>query len=935
MSERKTTPKYTQRTISELPPTVKSDADDRPGRGRKGRVFLLDGTALAYRSHFALLRQPLLTSKGQNISALFVFANTLFRLIEQEHPEFLAVAFDPKGDTFRHEQYKEYKATRDKTPEELIAMFPALRRLVEGFNAPILEIPGFEADDVIATVALEAEKQGHEVMIVTGDKDFLQIVSPRIKLYNVLKQGVDVEIQGEDAAAAKFGVTPDKVIDVLALMGDSSDNVPGVPGVGPKTATELIQKFGSVEAVYERLAEVDKKGLREKLESGRDSAMLSKKLVTFAIDAPTHFEGDSFRYRGPDAEKLLPLFKEFEMSSLVKRISVDQQHDDHVYEIVRTQEQFARFEREFAAATTFVFDTETTGLDPLRARIVGAAIAFEPRKAWYLPFNCDPPMFGQSREDDHARLIALLKPKLEDPRVGKRGQNAKYDALVMRKYGIELRGLDFDTMVASYCVSPGDMQHNLDALALKYLSFRKIPTSDLIGTGKNQITMEQVPIERVGHYSCEDVDVTARLIPLLEKEMADAKVETLFTTVEMPLVKVLTDIEAAGVRVDVELLAHLSKDFEKRIDQLTNEIYSLAGEAFNINSPKQLGQILFEKLEVHKQLGTKKPRATQTGYSTDAATLESIKAHPIADKILAYRSLTKLKGTYVDALPELVNPDTGRIHTSFNQAVAATGRLSSSDPNLQNIPIRSEEGAKIRKAFVPGTSDSVLLSADYSQVELRIMAHLSGDTNLKRAFAEGQDVHRWTAGLIFNVKPEEVPPELRSRAKAINFGVIYGMGAQRLASETGMTQKEAQSFIEAYFQTFSGVKHFIDATLERARADGYVSTMLGRRRYISELDSDQPRIAAQAKNVAINTPIQGTAADLIKVAMVRIAAEFENRRLRSRMILQVHDELVFDVFQDELDTVKPLVKHTMETALELDVPLLVECGVGKNWLEAH
>jgi DNA polymerase I len=908
-----------QRTIAD----ILDSKPERPGRARKGRVFLLDGTALAYRGHFALIRQPLTTSKGENVSALFLFATTLFRILEQEHPDYLAVAFDPKGDTFRHVAYAPYKATRDKTPDELVAMFPALRSLVEAFNLPILEIPGYEADDVIATVAIAAAAEGHEVFIVTGDKDFLQIVSPRIKLYNILKQNVDVEIEGEDAAAKKFGVTPDKVIDVLALMGDSSDNVPGVPGIGPKTATELIQKFGTVEALYDRLAEVERAPLREKL-------------VTFALDAPATFDAERFAYTGPDPEKLQPLLRNYEMTSLLQRVSVDPIHDEHHYRVVQDEKSFAAFVAELAAAREFAFDTETTGLDPLRAELVGISIAFREREAWYLPVNLDPQFSpGASPHRDRERFLAALRPKFADPSIGKRGQNSKYDCLVLRKYDVVVRGLDFDTMVASYCVSPGEMQHNLDHLALKYLNFKKTPTSALIGTGRDQTTMDKLPVDRVADYACEDADITRRLIPLLEKEMEATGVRKLFDEIEIPLVSVLEDMEATGVKLDVPLLADLSQEFAGRCATLQARIFELAGESFNINSPKQLGAILFDKLEVHKQLGMKPPRKTQTGWSTDASVLESIAKHPIAAQILAFRQLVKLKGTYVDALPALVNPTTGRVHTSYNQAVAATGRLSSSDPNLQNIPIRTEEGQKIRRAFIPGDADSVLLSADYSQIELRILAHLTGDENLTRAFREGQDIHRWTAGLIFGVKPDEVSGEMRSRAKAINFGVIYGMGAQRLGAETGMTMKEAQGFIDSYFVTFSGVKRYIDDTLAGARRDGFVTTLLGRRRYIAELDSEHPRVAAQARNIAINTPIQGTAADLIKIAMIRIHRTLAERKLATKMILQVHDELVFDVRRDELEIVKPLVKDTMEHAIESRVPLLVEMGVGANWLEAH
>ncbi len=906
----------------------------RPGRSRKGRVFLLDGTALAYRSHYALIRAPLTSSRGQNVSALFIFANTLFRILEQEHPDFLAVAFDPKGKTFRHERYAPYKATREKTPEELIDLFPALRELVTGFRAPIVEAEGYEADDVIATLAVQAAGAGHEVFIVTGDKDFLQIVSPRIKLYNILRPDKDVEIQGEEAARAKFGVAPEQVVDVLALMGDSSDNVPGVAGIGPKTAMQLVAALGGLDQIYAHLDRVERPLVREKLAQERANAFLSKELVTLDLAAPVAFDLEAFRCRGPDPARLGPLFRTFELDSLMRRISVDQSHDEHAYRIVRDRDTWERFLGELKAADGFVFDTETTSLDPLRARLVGIAVSFREREAYYLPANLDPPLFGGARPDLDHFLEALAGP-LADPAVGKRAQNAKYDLLVLRRHGADVRGIDFDTMIASYCVSPGELQHNLDHLALKYLNFRKVATSELIGRGRQQITMDQVDVARVGEYSCEDVDITGRLIPLLRREMEQAGVSDLFASVEMPLMSVLADMEEAGVAVDVSLLRELSTELGRRIGGLTERIHKLAGEAFNINSPKQLGAILFDKLAVHQQTGSRKPRRTKTGWSTDAAVLEQYGGHPLVDALLEYRGLVKLKGTYVDALPELVNPATGRIHTSYNQAVAATGRLSSSDPNLQNIPVRSEDGQRIRCAFVPGAPGRMLLSADYSQVELRIMAHLSADQHLLRAFRAGEDVHRWTASLIFGMPAQEVPPDLRARAKTINFGVMYGMGAQRLAAATKMTVKEATEFIAAYFKTFSGVKRYLDETLARARRDGYVTTLLGRRRYIGELDSPHARVAAAARNIAVNTPIQGTAADLIKVAMIRLHQRLRERGLKGRMILQVHDELVLEAPEDEVEDLKTLVVEAMQGALELSVPLVVDVGVGRNWLEAH
>jgi len=916
------------------PKGVKKPAPARPGRSRKGRLFLLDGTALAYRSHFALLRQPLLTSTGQNISALFVFANTLFRILENEHPDYLAVGFDPKGKTFRHEMYEPYKATREKTPDELVAMLPALRELVEGFNAPIVEVPGYEADDVIATLAVEAERAGHEVFIVTGDKDFLQIVSPRIRLYNILRPDREIQIQGVEAAFEKFGVTPDRVVDVLALMGDSSDNIPGVGGIGPKTAAQLIAEFGSVENLYERAEELTKAGLRQKLERDRELAFLSKRLVQLDLEAPVAFDEESFRYSGPDPKKLIPLFQRYEINSLMRRVSVDQSHDEHSYHLIDRPEAWREFLDRLNACESFVFDTETTSTQALAAELVGISFCLREREAFYLPMNLDPPLFGDGRSDREHFLEALRAP-FANPGIRKRAQNAKYDLLVLERAGLAVEGIDFDTMIASYCVSPGEFQHNLDHLALKYLNFQKLPISRLLGTGRTQITMDQVEVAQVAEYAGEDADITARLIPLLQKEMDAAGVSELFRTVEMPLLRVLADMEAHGVALDLDLLATISKDLEVRLEALEGQIHELAGEAFNINSPRQLGPILFEKLEIHKQVGVSKPRRTKTGFTTNAAVLESLAEHPLPARILEYRALGKLKSTYVDALPGLVLERTGRVHTSYNQTVAATGRLSSSDPNLQNIPIRTEEGQKIRKAFIPGDKGSRLLAADYSQIELRILAHLSGDEYLNQAFREGADIHRWTAGLIFNLPADEVPQELRARAKTINFGVIYGMGPKRLAAQTGLSMREATEFIEAYFKTFSGVKRFIDRTLEEARANGYVTTLLGRRRYISELDSPHPRVASAARNVAVNTPIQGTAADLIKIAMIRLHEQLTQRNFQARMIMQVHDELVLEVPETELEPVRNLVVETMSSALELSVPLVVDTGTGRNWLEAH
>ena len=888
---------------------------------RKGRVFLLDGTALAYRGHFALIKNPLTTTRGQNVSALHVFATTLLRILDSESPDYLAVAFDPRGKTFRHEKFEEYKATRDKTPSEMVELLPAIRELVEGFNTPILCVDGYEADDVIATVATQAASAGHEVFIVTGDKDFLQIVSPRIKLYNLLRTEGQIEIQDEQTSIDKFGVRCERVVDMLALMGDSSDNVPGVAGVGKKTAADLIQQFGSIEQIYEHLDDIGKPALKKKLETDRDNAFLSKELVTLDLDAPATFDADAFEYHGPDTERLTTLLREYEMTRLLGRISSDQKSDPAEYRVITASSDLDAMRDD--APDDAPWSVELVVDATLDEPLLGVALAVQPKHAVYVHLADAEPALAE-------QVLAMLG----DADISKRVHDVKAARLALGKQGIDARGFDFDVMIASYCVSPEDYQHDVAALALRYLNHRKQPVEELKGTGRSKRALAEIPAAELGPFACEAADLITRIAEPLQDDMKERGVDGLFRDVETPLARVLERMERAGIAVDLDVLGELSTDYQTKVDSLTTRIYDLAGEEFNINSPKQLGPVLFEKLEIHKG-SRKKPRKTKTGYSTDVATLENFQDHPIVAAIQKYRTLVKLKGTYIDALPALVNPATGRIHTSFNQTVAATGRLSSSDPNLQNIPIRTEEGRQIRRAFVPGDQGSVLMSADYSQVELRIMAHLSGDENLRRAFLEGTDVHRWTAGLIFGMPTDEVPPELRGRAKTINFGVMYGMGPQRLAQETGLSTSEATEFIAAYFKTFAGVKSFLDQTLAAARENGYVTTMLGRRRMIPDLESKHPRIQAAAKNVAINTPIQGTAADMIKLAMLRTDARLTEEKRTASMLVQVHDELLLEVPNDEVDDVRELVIESMSGAMELDVPLLVEVGVGANWLEAH
>jgi DNA polymerase-1 len=894
------------------------------------RLFLLDGTALAYRSYFAFMRTTNLTdTKGRPTGGVYGFVMTLLKLLKDENPDHVGVCFDPEGPTFRHERYAEYKATRERMEEDLVAQIDVMREVVRAFNIPVLEVKGYEADDVMGTVAKEAAAKGVHTYLVTGDKDLCQCVGPHVSIYNILKPGQDKVILDEAGVVAEWGVPPRRVIDVLALMGDASDNVPGVPGVGPKTAVRLVQEHGGVAEILAKAAAdettIKPPKLREKLLAHKADAELSLELVTIDLSVPIPYRFEDLKIGPRHEEKLQAIFKELNFTSLLAAVTtVKADTAAHEYRIVRTADELAALVASLAKAPLFSVDTETTGLDPLRADIVGASFSMEEAKGFYVPFNADLAP---------AKILAALRGVLEDASRPKAGQNAKYDLLAFRTAGVNVAGYAIDTMIASFCLDPEARQHNLDALALRHFGYKKIATKDLIGSGKNERTMAQVPVDEVGEYACEDADFTLRLARRFLPRLEGDDVGPLFRDVEMPLMPVLADMEAAGVRVDVERLREMSKSLAERASALEREVCEIAGTAFNLHSPKQLGPVLFEKLKIQ---GEKRVRATATGYATDEATLAKFAEHPIVKKLLEYRSLTKLKGTYTDSLAEIINPKTGRVHTSYSQVGAVTGRLASSDPNLQNIPIRTVEGREIRRAFVPRAEGWKLLSADYSQIELRILAHLSGDANLSAAFREGADIHRQTAARVFGVMPAMVTPELRGRAKAINFGIVYGMGATRLAEETGMTRKEAVEFIERYFAAYPDVRAYLDRGRVEARARGVVTTLLGRRRSLKDMyESTDPRIVAAADNVAVNTPIQGSAADIIKLAMIRIHAELKKRRLASEMILQVHDELVFDVAPDEVDAMKELVRSRMEGAYEMSVPLVVEMGVGDDWLSAH
>ncbi|MFN0008418.1 MAG: DNA polymerase I [Planctomycetota bacterium] len=900
------------------------------------RLFLLDGTALAYRSHFALQRSGLTTPEGRPSGATYGFTMTLRRILDMEKPDRVAVAFDPPGPTFRHKRYADYKATREKMPEELVDQLEPIRECVRAHGVPLFEVPGFEADDVIGTLATQAAEAGWEVMIVTGDKDFMQLVGEHVKLYNVFKTGVDLVIEGTEAVKEKFGTTPDRVIDVLAVMGDSSDNVPGVHGIGEKGAIKLIAEFGSVEGLIARLDEVKGKA-QEHIRRDLEQLKLSRELVTIDRSVPLHSRFDAIPPVETDPKRLVHFFQSMGFQSLVKKVAEgSREAEPRDYHLVRTHAELQAMIAELRAAGEFAVDTETTSLFPMEAELVGVSLSAKPMRAFYVPFNADPPVVPGGK----AALLAAIEPLLTDRKLRRAGQNTKYDWLVFTSNGLRLPPPDFDTMIASYCVAGTSRRHGIDELSLVYFDLKKIPTSDLIGTGKNQITMDKVPVEKVAQYACEDADVAWRLKGVLEAELESTGSRKLFSDLEMPLVPVLAAMEERGIRLDTRVVADIRAECDRDAAAAVAEIHRLAGVEFNVNSTKALGEVLFEKLKIQEAAGVKRVRRTQTGFATDHATLEEHYADvPVVQKLLLHREIQKLVGTYLEPLPGYVNARTGRVHCSFSQVSAATGRLASSDPNLQNIPVRTERGRELRKAFVPKERDArgewVLLSADYSQVELRILAHLCGDPGLVRAFAEDKDIHTETAATVFGIMPGLVTREMRSRAKAINFGLLYGMGAPRLARETGLSVPEARQFIEKYFASFPKVRGWIDATLAQARSEGYVETLLGRKRRFPELAGSDARMRSFAENAAVNTPVQGSAADVIKKAMIALEERLAQSKLGGRMLLQVHDELLLEVPERELDETRELVRDCMMNAVPLRVPLKVDFGHGKNWLEAH
>ncbi len=885
------------------------------------RLFLIDGSSYIYRAYYAI--RHLSNSQGMATNAIYGFTNMLLKVMRELEPDQLAVIYDSKGPTFRKDIYPEYKANRSAMPEDLVPQIPYIKRVVDAFNLPGIEKAGYEADDIIATLAKKFAAKGIEVTVVTGDKDMMQIVNDRVRLLDTMKD----KISGPAEVFERFGGA-DKVVEVQALSGDSSDNVPGVPGIGEKTAKALIDEFGDIETLLSSLDQLKGKR-RENLENFADQARLSKRLVTLVDDLDLDVDDNAFVMAEPDRGALTELFKECEFPKLLQEFSADSRASasGENYRAVLNEADLVEMIAALEKAERFAFDTETTGLDPLRVDLVGLSFAVTPGEAWYVPVSHR--YLGVPEQLPLDKVLAAISPLLSSADHLKIGQNLKYDILVLGRVGVEVTEPLFDTMLASYLANSAAKSHGMDGLAADLLDYRTISYSEVAGSGKKKICFDEVEVEKATVYAAEDADITLRLYEKLLPMVAEQEQESLFNDVEMALLPILIGMEQVGIRIDPELLGGLSSDMEKKLVVLEGQIHELAGGSFNIGSPKQLGEILFERL------GLPKGKKTKTGWSTDVEVLNKLaEEHEIATKILDYRSLSKLKGTYTDALPKLIHPETGRIHSSFNQAITATGRLSSSDPNLQNIPIRTEEGRRIREGFIP-SDGCLLLSADYSQVELRVLAHMADEPALKEAFARGEDIHRRTASEVLGLFPEMVTDEQRRQAKAINFGVIYGMSAFGLAKQLGISRREAQEFIDTYFERYPGIRTFMDACIAEAREKMYVTTLLGRRCAIPEINSKNGAVRGYAERNAINYPVQGSAADIIKVAMVKIAHRLVAERLQTRMLLQVHDELVFDVPQAELEEVTAMVREEMEGAVDISVSLLVDIGNGRNWREAH
>lgn len=923
------------------------------------KLFLIDAYALIYRAYFAFIKNPRINSQGLNTSAILGFVNTLEDVLKREKPSHLGVAFDPSGPTFRHEAFEAYKAQRESTPEDIKKAVPYIKNILKAYNIPIYEVSGYEADDVIGTLSKQAAKQGFTVYMLTPDKDYGQLVEENIFMYRPKHSG-GYEILGVEEVKAKYGLDNQKqVIDLLGLMGDSSDNIPGCPGVGEKTAVKLLQEFGSIENL---LANTDKlKGaLKTKVESNIDQIKFSRFLATIKTDTPIEINEEELTIKDPNLKELLSLFQELEFRTLISKYSESSptptpkkaepkqlslfdlfeeaekveeiadetadferksiQNTPHSYTLVNNS-NLANFIEDLSTQNTFCFDTETTGLNVHNDRLLGLSFSWKETEGYYIPVN----------ESNKSVILKALKPIFENPNTKKIGQNMKFDLMVLAVNGINLKGELCDCMIAHYLLQP-ELKHGMDYLAEVYLNYETIHYEDLVGAkGKKQLTLEEVPMEKVCDYAAEDADITLRLWNILSEKIQQEKLEHLFYHIEMPLMKCLAKMELNGVRIDSNALNASANKLREEILNIQNEVTQMAGEEFNLSSAKQVGEILFDKLKI-----VEKAKKTKTGqYVTSEEVLESLSSkHPIVKKILEYRGIKKLLSTYVEALPELVNPKTGKIHTSYNQTVTATGRLSSSNPNLQNIPIRDEMGKEIRRAFIPDDGH-VFFSADYSQIELRIMAHLSGDENMLNAFNAGEDIHTATSAKIYGVEISEVTKDMRRNAKTANFGIIYGISAFGLSERLGISRTEAKTLIEGYFKTYPQVQEYITNSINKAKENGYVETIFGRKRYLADINSANSVVRSFAERNAVNAPIQGSAADIIKIAMVNIDRRFEEENIQSQMILQVHDELNFNVLESEIEKVKQIVIEEMQSAYSLLVPLIADYGIGDNWLEAH
>ena len=897
----------------------------------KKKLFIVDGYAILYRAHYALIRNPLITSYGFHTSALFGFANHIIKLINDEKPDYLVCAFDSKEKTFRHKIYSNYKANRPEMPLELQHQIPHLWEVLEAMNIPVLRKPGFEADDIIGTITNSVSESQIESYIVSGDKDFMQLINDKVFLYAPGKRNYPPVIYDRQGVIEKWGLPPEKIIDLLALMGDSSDNVPGVSGVGVKTAVKLLNEYDNIESVLDNVSKIKNKRVYDGLTNGREIAYLSRELVTIVKDVDVDTSIENFIINSFNHEDLSKKFEELEFFGLLKYLSVDDvdiktKTIEKVYKTILNIDELKELVKNVQNSDMVSIDLETTSVNPMVAEIVGVSISFKKDEGFYIPVLYLEKNKNNFGADDLKIVLENLKDFLENDKIKKVGQNIKYDTLIFSRNGINVAGIYFDTMVAASILNPSARSYKLDMLSIEFLNYTMVPIEDLIGRGKDQITMDMVPIEKAAYYAAEDADIVLQLSQIFISKLKENKQMDFFIDIEMPLITVLTKMELEGVFVDQESLNAMSVKIGDRLDILVKDIYKISDTEFNVNSTQQLAKILFDDLKLTQI----KKRST-----AENVLKELIQEHELPTLILEYRKLNKLKNTYVDALPTVINPDTNRIHSTFNQTIASTGRLSSTNPNFQNIPIRTKEGREIRKSFITQRDNWEILSADYSQIELRVMAQLSEDLELCNAFNANLDIHTRTASLIYNVSIDDVQPDMRRTAKVINFGIMYGAGPFRISQELGISRKASQEIIKEYFNQYSGVKDYISATLDKARSDNYVETLLGRRRSVWDINSQNALKRQAAERIAINMPIQGSAAELIKIAMIDVQKNIELEHMDSKLILQIHDELLFEFPVDEKDVLIPLVKESMENAMKLKVPVIVDCGSGKDWFEAH